>query len=325
MQRRFTATLAAAAGFAALAGAPLTPTASAREGGTFEESLTSDAEVCRTTTTDGLHRVQALVVKDDRGRNSYLMQVFENLGNIELVMEAFGEPAWGDGTVRAAGPLRDPVGDPMPGESSLAVTYAPAPESTTRTERLQEGNQRIVSETVTTPFEPDDVALRVTGLTLRTPDCAGQRVSEVRTFTTPATFVDSMRSFEVNPDVGCSLTNEAEVSAEVIGRELSILVRNLPGETPEAEGSLHLRGDEGTGTVTLRSADGAAAGSAPVAATLTQLGPSVVDQFSEDGFFLARRLTPYRLDLDIALPGGARSTSCRMDLVTQRMRVDLPK
>ena len=76
MRKRFTATIVAAAGFAALAGAVHTPTASAREGGTFEESITSDAVVCRTTTTDALHRVQALVVKDDRGRNFYLMQVF---------------------------------------------------------------------------------------------------------------------------------------------------------------------------------------------------------------------------------------------------------
>jgi len=78
----------------------------------------------------------------------------------------------------------------------------------------------------------------------------------------------------------------------VIGRELSIFVRNLPGDTPEAAGSSHLQGDEGTGTLTLRTADGAAAGRVPVVATLTQLGPAMADQFSEDGFFLARRLIP---------------------------------
>jgi hypothetical protein len=325
MRTRFTSTITAAVGFAALTVAALTPTASAREGGTFEESITSDSVVCRTTTTDGLHRVQALVVKDDRGRNSYLMQVFENFGNIELVMESSGEPAWGDGTVRATGPLSDPIGNPMPGESSFAVAYTMAADSITRTERLQEGNQRIVARTTTTPFELSDVALRVTGLTLQPLDCVGRTVNEVRTFTTPAKFVDSMRSFEINPDVGCFLTGDAEVSAEVIGRELSIFVRNLPGDTPDVEGSLHLQGDEGTGMLTLRNADGAAVGRAPVAATLTQLAPAVVDQFSDDGFFLARRLTPYRLDLTIELSGGAQSTSCRMDLITQRIRVDLPK
>lgn len=205
----------------------------------------------------------------------------------------------------------------------MSAAYTVSDQVSTTVNRTQQGNQRIVAETTTTRFILASVSVTVPGLELKSLDCTASSVTQTLTFNTPAEFVDVTRSFEISPETSCYLV-DSEVSAEIIGRDLSLLIRNIPGPLADAAGTLHLNGDTATGALALVNDDGGSAGVAATRAALTKLGPSVIDEFAEGDFFLAERTTPYRLDLTVDLPDAPRAVSCRMDQVTQRVRVGLP-
>lgn len=301
------------------------PPVSARQGGIYVETRSSTAVVCKTTTTDDRHQVQAMVYRNDSDATFFQIKMFENFGNFELVQEGFGRSDWSEGAVRGVGSLYDAHGGPLPGESAMSATYSVSDAVNMTVNRTQQGNQRVVAETTITPYDLRSVALGVSGLELKTLDCTASSVSQTLTYNTPAEFVDVSRSFEIDPETSCYLDEPAgEISAEVTGRELSIAIHNLD-DGVAFEGTLHLHGDSAEGTLSMVDGDGYPAGEVTAHATVTRIGTGGVQEFDNDDFFSSRRVTPHRFDLTVDLAEGTRSVTCRMDKVTQRVRIDLPR
>jgi hypothetical protein len=303
-------------------------TASARPGGIFEEDSWSEGVVCRTFTTDGSLKVQARAVRTADGTDFFQIQAFETAGPGNLAFEGGGSPAeWSDGSVRGAGELFDPAGEPYPGEFVFAASFDPAGPPTTQTVRQQEGNQRVVVDITTTEYTITDPVLTVvldgTALQLDPLDCAGDLVFTHLKSTTPATFVNNTRSLEIVTDPGCYLPGGEDVFAEVIGQRLHVTISNLQGDLWGAEGTIRLHGGSGSGSLAIVDEAGASAGTAAASATVTKIGEKSTEAFREDGFVVVQTVTPYRLDLQVALPYGSAAVSCDMQLLSQRLRIDL--
>ena len=309
---------------AALASAILTSPVSARPGGVYVESVTSEGVVCRTTTTDGSLQVQARLVRDTYGADFFQLQAFNTSGPGNLAFEAYGFPAhWSDGSVRGSGGLIDNSGRPIPGKAVMSADFHASGPPITEVVTAQEGNQRQRATITTTTYSIAHPAITVTGLTLNPLDCIGNYIATKTAYTTPATYVVNQRSLETIDARSCYLPGRAEVFAKVKGRELSIVLSNLAEPYWLAEANIHLHGSSGSGPLDVFDTGTAPVATGSATALLAQSGPPVTQSFSEENVVVVRTVTPYSLRVALELPYGSFSTRCKMELVQSRFRVHL--
>jgi hypothetical protein len=123
--------------------------------------------------------------------------------------------------------------------------------------------------------------------------------------------------------LSCNLPGGEDVFAEVIGRRLHVTISNLQGDLSTAEGTIRLQGSSGSGTLAVVDEAGDPAGTAAASATVAKVGEKSTESFREDGFVLVQTVTPYLLALQVAFPYGSAAVSCDMQLLSQRLRIDL--
>ncbi|MFE0654627.1 hypothetical protein ACFVZH_39605 [Streptomyces sp. NPDC059534] len=324
-RRAIAARGAVAAGVIALAVGWM-PAASASPEGIYEQTVTSEGVACFATSTDGSLFVRAKVGRNSLGADDFQMRAYDTASSGDLRYEAFGAPGnWTSSHLQGRGEIIDADGNPVAGEASMSASFRPVGDPVEKVVRVQEGNSRIVATITTQRYEITNPVVTVTGFEIGPLDCAGDHIVTHTMSTTPAAYIDNDRTLETLDSEECSLPGGGgDVYGRVDGRRLTLTLSELPGDLDIASGTVPLRGTSGTSQLSLTDPTGASMGTAQATVSVTKAGNRTAESFSEDGIVVVRTVTPYRLALSLNLPSGPVSTTCDMQLISNRLRVRLP-